>query len=165
MPPRLHAPLEVRAPEILFNHLSPLLKVEVGARIDVWSMGCLVRPQEINLRCKTDAKKKIYELATSLPLIGWYPSDEAMALRKLTNILGPLPEEWIASLGTQIHPWKVLAFQRNPQERRMSPAPTTPPSNKWSDLSPGPTTHPDLSHYFSRFSYLTHYDARMCQTF
>ena len=27
----------------MFNHLSTLLKVEIGAQVDAWSIGCLVR--------------------------------------------------------------------------------------------------------------------------
>jgi len=42
VPPNLHTPLQVRAPEVIFNDLSTLLKVEYGTRVDVWSIGCLV---------------------------------------------------------------------------------------------------------------------------
>jgi len=81
VPQILHTPLQVRAPEVMFNHLSTLLKVEIGTRIDVWSVGCL-----------------IYELATSCPPTG-SAHDEVKALRELTTLLGPLPEAWRGSLG------------------------------------------------------------------
>ena len=47
-PENLHTPLQVRAPEVLFNDLSTLLRIEYGPRVDVWSIGCLVRLHEIN---------------------------------------------------------------------------------------------------------------------
>ena len=43
--------------------------------------------------------REIYELATSKSLMSWYARDEAAALRELTAVLGPLPEEWVDSLG------------------------------------------------------------------
>ena len=43
--------------------------------------------------------QKIYEMATSDSLIDSYAIDELAALRNLTAVLGPLPEEWISSLG------------------------------------------------------------------
>jgi len=47
-PKDVHTPLQVRAPEVLFNNLSTLLRIECGPRIDVWSVGCLVRLHEIS---------------------------------------------------------------------------------------------------------------------
>ena len=44
---------------------------------------------------------QIYELATSSSLVDCYVSGEASALRELTTLLGPLPQEWINSLGTE----------------------------------------------------------------
>ena len=43
--------------------------------------------------------RKIYELATSGPLMGWIPSDQSEALKQLTATLGSVPEEWVVSLG------------------------------------------------------------------
>jgi len=43
--------------------------------------------------------RKIYEIATSGSLMSWYPHDEVAALRELTGVLGPLPQEWVHSLG------------------------------------------------------------------
>jgi len=43
--------------------------------------------------------RKIYELATSGPLMGWSAFNEMAALRQLAATLGPLPEEWVVSLG------------------------------------------------------------------
>ena len=44
---------------------------------------------------------QIYELATSSSLVDCYVSGEASTLRELTTLLGPLPQEWINSLGTE----------------------------------------------------------------
>ena len=41
-------------------------------------------------------------MATSGSLVGWYARTEAAALRDLMALLGPLPEEWISSLGVYI---------------------------------------------------------------
>jgi len=38
-------------------------------------------------------------MATSDPLVDWYAFNEAAVLRQLMAVLGPLPEEWISSLG------------------------------------------------------------------
>ena len=53
-------------------------------------------------RCKADVSK-IYELATSGSVTG-LAQGEKEALDELTTLLGPLPREWIDSLGTQTHP-------------------------------------------------------------
>lgn len=76
-----------------------LPKIRYDTRIDVWSIGCLVRP--IDQRgVMSLTLKQIYELATSSSLVGGV-YDEAMALDELTTLLGPLPQEWIDSLGTK----------------------------------------------------------------
>ena len=46
-PQNPHTLLQMR-PEVLFNDLSTLLRIEYGPRVDVWSIGCLVRLHEIN---------------------------------------------------------------------------------------------------------------------
>ena len=53
-------------------------------------------------RYKADIPK-IYELATSRSMTG-LAQDEKEVLDELTTLLGPLPGEWIDSLGTQTHP-------------------------------------------------------------
>ena len=42
--------------------------------------------------------EKVYELATSRPLIG-YAREELKALNELTSLFGPIPQEWVGSLG------------------------------------------------------------------
>jgi len=59
----LRMPLQVRAPEAMFNHLSTLLRVEFGTQVDVWSVGCLVRFHEINTQCETNPAKRSTNLA------------------------------------------------------------------------------------------------------
>jgi len=43
--------------------------------------------------------QKIYDLAMSTTLMSWFAFDEKAALDELTAALGPLPEEWVHSLG------------------------------------------------------------------
>ena len=97
-PQSLNTPLPARAPEDVFNRLSTLLKITYSARIDVWSLGCLVRLHKSALCYRPDVQK-VYELATSRPLIG-YVREELKALNELTSLLGPIPQEWVGSLGT-----------------------------------------------------------------
>ena len=62
VPQNLRMPLQVRAPEAIFNHLSALLRVEFGTQVDVWSVGCLVRPQEINTQRETNPTERSMSL-------------------------------------------------------------------------------------------------------
>jgi len=39
-------------------------------------------------------------MATTDSLMSWYARDEVEALDQLTAVLGPLPDEWVDSLGT-----------------------------------------------------------------
>lgn len=48
VPPTLHTPLAVRAPEIIF-------KDRIDYRVDLWSMGCMVRFIQRQLRNNTDS--------------------------------------------------------------------------------------------------------------
>ena len=54
--------------------------------------------------------RKFYNLATTNPLMSGYAHDEEAALSDLTAVLGPLPKEWVDSLGMQIHLQPVLTF-------------------------------------------------------
>jgi len=44
--------------------------------------------------------RKIYYIAMSRSLMSWFAFEEKAALDELTAALGPLPEEWVHSLGT-----------------------------------------------------------------
>jgi len=82
----------------MFNEFPTPLKVEFGRPVDIWSMGCLVGLRDEQYGTML-TYRKLYELATSMPLISWGTLDGMEALHELTAILGPLPEEWVCSLG------------------------------------------------------------------
>jgi len=86
VPQELYTPLAVQAPEMLLRSLPTPLDLGIGPQIDVWSMGCL-----------------IYELAARKSMSGFAQNAEE-ALEELTTLLGPLPREWINSLGTSYAP-------------------------------------------------------------
>lgn len=86
VPHDLHSPIQIRPPEAILNCLLEVPRIRYDSRIDVWSIGCL-----------------IYELATSTSLIG-YAYDDARALRELSILLGPLPQEWLGFLGESYSP-------------------------------------------------------------
>ena len=50
MPEIFHPPLQVQAPEVIFNNLLEVLRVEFGTRTYVLSAGCLVRFCRINTK-------------------------------------------------------------------------------------------------------------------
>lgn len=56
------------------------------------------RPNRYGIAALTFFFKQIYELATSSSLLG-DAHDEASALHELMTLLGPLPQEWVGSLG------------------------------------------------------------------
>ena len=53
---------------------------------------------------------KIFELTMPEPLVGWTIYDEVKALCKLRVVLGPLPEEWVVSLGMSASRKMFLIF-------------------------------------------------------
>ena len=57
-PGDLRTPLAVRAPEAIFNHLSMLFKARIGKEIDIWSIGCLVRPHMVTRQHQLDIIKR-----------------------------------------------------------------------------------------------------------
>jgi len=87
VPRDLRSPLQVQPPEALLNRLLMQPQITYSTRIDVWSIGCL-----------------IYELATSSSLVDCYAPGEASVLCELMTLLGPLPQEWIDSLGESYSP-------------------------------------------------------------
>ena len=92
--------------------------------------------------------------------------DETTALHCLTAVLGPLPEEWVESLGTEAHPSMfAFLFSLGFQEHRIPPALLIFRSNRGSNHTRISATHASCLHYFSRSSYLTHFGDQRCQSF
>ncbi|KAF9876997.1 serine/threonine-protein kinase SRPK3 [Colletotrichum karsti] len=98
-PPRtVVTPASLRAPEAALNKT-------IGSAIDIWSFGCLV-----------------YELITGVGLFEISPfglSDEAMKdehLIQMTDILGPLPDEFLSS-------WPAVSRYYGPEGERLDARP------------------------------------------
>ena len=69
----------------------------------VWMFGRwgdLCGPRTLRCLIVLTPFEKVFELATSHPLIG-YAHEELNALHELTSSPGPIPQEWVSSLGAR----------------------------------------------------------------